>query len=439
MTTGYPEFQVDVYQNEYLPEGSRQVNAIVTVTATAAGSGQPTGPAAPGQAAEVIIVDTSGSMDYPRAKMIAAKRATAAAIDTLRDGIAFAVIAGSNQARFVYPTNGTLAVAGQATRAAARQAVAGLSAAGGTAIGQWLSLANQVFASQPTAIRHAILLTDGRNQHETPEALGKVLAACQGRFICDCRGVGTDWAVEELRRISSALLGTVDIVADPADLEADFRAMTTAAMGKAVADVALRLWTPQGATVRFVKQVAPTVEDLTGRRVDTGPQHGDYPIGSWGTESRDYHICVEVQPGAVGDVMLAGRVSIVASTVDGKGATLGQGLVKAIWTDDEALSTRISAEVAHYTGQAELADAIQEGMAARRAGDLDRATSRLGRAVALASQSGNAETAELLAKVVDIEDPVTGTVRLKAKVSDADAMTLDTRSTKTSRVRKGQE
>lgn len=437
MTTGYPEFQVDVYQNEYLPEGSRQVNAIVTVTATAAGSGPSTAPAAPGQAAEVIIVDTSGSMDYPRAKMIAAKRATAAAIDTLRDGVAFAVIAGSNQARFVYPTNGTLAVAGQATRSAARQAVAGLSAAGGTAIGQWLSLANQVFASQPTAIRHAILLTDGRNQHETPEQLGKVLAACQGRFICDCRGVGTDWGVEELRRISSALLGTVDIVADPADLEADFLAMTTAAMSKAVADVALRLWTPQGATVRFVKQVAPTVEDLTGRRTATGPQHGDYPIGSWGTESRDYHICVEVLPGSVGDVMLAGRVSIVASTVDGQGAVLGQGMVKAIWTDDEALSTRISAEVAHYTGQAELADAIQEGMAARRAGDVDRATSRLGRAVALANQSGNAATAELLAKVVDVDDPVTGTVRLKAKVSDADAMTLDTRSTKTSRVRKG--
>lgn len=31
-----PRFSVDVYQNEYLPEGGREVNAIVTVTATGA-------------------------------------------------------------------------------------------------------------------------------------------------------------------------------------------------------------------------------------------------------------------------------------------------------------------------------------------------------------------------------------------------------------------
>ncbi|HYS37964.1 MAG TPA: hypothetical protein VEO01_20290 [Pseudonocardiaceae bacterium] len=54
----------------------------------------------------------------------------------------------------------------------------------------------------------------------------------------------------------------------------------------------------------------------------------------------------------------------------------------------------------------------------------------------MATKSGNTDTAALLAKVVDIDDPVTGTVRLKAKVADVDAMTLDTRSTKTSRVRK---
>jgi von Willebrand factor type A C-terminal domain len=38
--------------------------------------------------------------------------------------------------------------------------------------------------------------------------------------------------------------------------------------------------------------------------------------------------------------------------------------------------------------------------------------------------------------VVDIVDPVTGTVRLKGRVADADEMTLDTRSSKTVRVKK---
>lgn len=429
-----PDFQVSIYQNEFLPEGAKQVNAVVTVTATA-GSGAASMPAASGMAAEAIIVDCSGSMGYPGSKMQEAKRATVAAIDALRDGVAFAVIAGNNQAMLVFPTTGAMAIADAASKAAAKRAVRQISPFGGTAIGSWLTLANQVFGSMRSDIRHAILLTDGRNQHETPQQLDAALAQCQGRFVCDCRGVGTDWVVDELRRVSSALLGTVDIVADPAGLEADFQAMTAAAMGKAVADVSLRLWTPQGAEIKFVKQVAPNVEDLTARRVATGAQVGDYPTGSWGSESRDYHVCVEVKPGGVGDVMLAGRASLVRTTPDGQSTVLGQGLIKANWTDDEALSTRISPEVAHYTGQAELAQVIQEGMAARRAGDVERATSKLGRAVKLAAESGNQDTAALLAKVVDVEDPVTGTVRLKAKVAEADAMTLDTRSTRTSRVR----
>ena len=45
------------------------------------------------------------------------------------------------------------------------------------------------------------------------------------------------------------------------------------------------------------------------------------------------------------------------------------------------------------------------------------------------------DTARLLAKVVDVIDPATGTIRLKGKVAAADEMTLDTRSAKTVRVR----
>jgi von Willebrand factor type A C-terminal domain/von Willebrand factor type A domain len=437
--SAHPNFRVDVYQNEYLHEGANEVNAIVTVTSgDAAGSDTPVAQPVVGSAAaaEVIIVDCSGSMDYPRGKMIAAKQATIAAVDALRDGVAFAVIAGTDQARMVYPQQGGLVPADAQTRAAAKSAINGLKAGGGTAIGRWLSLANQLFLPYREFIKHAILLTDGRNEHERPSELAATLAQCEGKFVCDCRGVGTDWEVDELRTVSTALLGTVDIVADPEGLAEDFRKMTDAAMNKAVADVVLRLWTPQGASVKFVKLVAPEVVDLTGRRVVKSAQVGDYPTGSWGTESRDYHVCVEVHPAGVGDVMLAGRISLVLTGTGGEDVVLGQGLAKATWTDDMVLSTRINPEVAHYTGQAELAGVIQEGLEARKTGDLDTATAKLGRAVALATKSGNTDTAELLSKVVDIDDPVTGTVRLKAKVSDVDTMTLDTRSTKTSRVRK---
>ena len=424
-------FTLDVFQNEYLPERSREVNAIVTVTS--AGSAAD-GPASAASAAEIIIIDCSGSMGTPEAKLVRAREAAAAAIDVIRDGTAYAVVAVASRARSLYPEGGGLAIADADTKKAAKRAVGRLRPHGGTAIGRWLRLARELFATREDTLRHAILLTDGQNM-QFPGRLAAAIRECEGYFSCDCRGVGSDWNVAELRKISTALLGSVDIVPDPAGLAADFEAMMQASMAKEVADVALRIWTPQHATVRFVKQVAPTVEDLTARRTQTAPQAGDYPTGAWGAESRDYHLCVDVEPGAAGQEMLAARVSLIISDASGP-QILGQGLVRAIWTEDEALSTRISRHVAHYTGQAELAQAIQDGLEARKAGNDDTAAARLGQAVALAHESGNKDTASLLANVVDVIDPATGTVRLKAKVADADEMALDARSTKTVRVRK---
>jgi hypothetical protein len=235
--------------------------------------------------------------------------------------------------------------------------------------------------------------------------------------------------VSELRTIASALLGSVDIIADPADMATDFRSMIERAMGKATRSIFLRVWTPRGAEVAFVRQVAPTIEELTARAVPVNPLTADYPTGSWGEESRDYHLCIRVQPRHLGEEMLAARVSLVEGE-----EVLGQAMVKAVWTDDEQLSTRISRQVAHYTGQAELAECVQDGLEARRAGDEGTATFKLGRAVQLAAESRNDGTLRLLQGVVEIDDPATGTVRLRREVADADEMTLDTRSTKTVRV-----
>jgi hypothetical protein len=419
-------FTAEAYQNEYLPVGATEVNAVVTVTASGAAMA-----ASSTDAAEIVIVDVSGSMGVPRAKLKAATRATGVAIDCIRDGVMFGVIAGSDTARAVYPQEGGLVPASPWTRQDAKQAVARLKAENGTAIGTWLALANELFAASPDAICHAILLTDGRDEHETPKELARVLADCEGKFQCDCRGVGTDWQVSELRRIASMLLGTVDIIAEPDDMAADFQSMIEQAMGKATGNVSLRLWTPQGASVAYVKQVSPTIEDLTTRATPVDALSADYPTGAWGEESRDYHLCIHVQPRDVGEEMLAGRFSLLVGE-----EVVSQALVRAIWTDDEQLSTRINREVAHYTGQADLAEAIQEGLEARKSGDEETATFKLGRAVQLANAAGNDDTMKLLEGVVDVQDPHTGTVRLKRRVQDADEMALDTRSTKTVRVQK---
>src|SRR4051812_2429657 len=411
-------FSVTIDQNPYLPEGPQDVHAIVTVEST--------GSAVQAAIAEVIIIDNSGSMSG--SCIYAAKQAAKVAVDTLRDGVKFAVVAGHDQAKMIYPRDQRLAVMSNKVRAEAKTAIGKVVTTGGTAMGSWLLLADGLFHGVD-GLKHAILLTDGVNQHETPERLATILKSLEGRFVCDCRGVGTDWEVAELRRISTALLGTVDIIPSPDGLADDFKAMTEGAMGKSVANVRLRVWTPQNAELRYVKQVLPTVADLTTRRTDVDARSGDYPIGSWGAESRDYHLCVAVPGGTVGREMRAAWIKVVVGdTVEASGNVIAE------WTDDEALSTRINAKVAHYTGQAELASAIQEGLQARKEGDLDTATARLGKAVRLAADSGNEALSELLGKVVEVEE-ATGTVRLKKQVDIADEMSLDTRSTRTVRTR----
>ena len=151
----------------------------------------------------------------------------------------------------------------------------------------------------------------------------RALAACGDRFQCDCRGVGTDWAVDELSHIASALMGTVDIVPDPTDLDDHFAAVTAHAM-EASGSCRLAGLGPPWRRVRFVRQTAPALEELTGRRIVVDEHVGRYPTGAWGTETRDYHLCIELPSAAVGTEMLAARVSVlVAERCRSRGAGPG--------------------------------------------------------------------------------------------------------------------
>jgi hypothetical protein len=443
---------LQVYQNPYLPRDATEVNAIVSVSA-GAGQGHMTD-----EMMEVFLLDCSASMTDPPSKLAAVREATSKAIDRLRDGTYFAVVAGRRTGRVIYPPPrwedigpepGTVS-ASDATRREAKDAVARIYAEGGTAISEWLATARHLFGARPDAIHHALLLTDGKNESEDASLLQEELRQSQGRFECDCRGVGARWDRVELQGISDALLGTTDIIPHPSQMGAEFEAIIERRMSKQVRSVMLQVLTPVGGHVKFLKQVAPEVQDLTDMASWMQPGAGDgewrpalrpdptrpllahFPTGAWSYgEQRDYHVCLEVRAQDVGDSneVRAARISLV-----GEGAAPTQAPVRAIWTDDAERATRIHQGVAHYSGQAELAGAIEEGLRARRSGDIDTATERLGRAVQLASVSGNEGTRRLLEAVVDIDDAERGTVRLKTRVTKEDEMTLDTRSRRTVRL-----
>jgi uncharacterized protein YegL len=414
------DFELHVDHNKYLPDGGRVMDAVVSVSALDGGrrAHAPT-------SAEVIVIDCSGSMEGE--KIIEAKRAVNVAVDQLRDEVAFAVVAGNASARMVYPPGEAMVPASPVTRAEAKAAIRKLRADGGTAIGTWLQLANTLLAGQDADIKHSILLTDGHNVHQRHEDLLATLERCRGKFVCEARGVGKGWSAEPLNAIADVLLGTADGLPDAKTLTAEFQAMIEAVMGKTAANVTLRLWHPRGSKIRFVKQVFPDILPLTESGKQVSDLITEYPTGSWGAETRDYHLSVELPSGKkLGEEVLVAHARIVLAD-----QVVAEGLIPASWTDDAALSTKINQRVAHYTGQQELNTLTQEGLAALTAGRKDEATAKLGRAVQLAAESEHHDTLRVLNKIVDVVDAPTAHVRLRNDMEDVDAEMANVKSRKT--------
>ncbi len=217
-------------------------------------------------------------------------------------------------------------------------------------MGTWLTLARQIFETVPHVTkRHAILLTDGVNEGETPASLQAAIQSCVGAFQCDAAASGTSGASTRCADlVGAARLGRPD--PGPEAMAAEFEAMMRASMARGVASAELRVWAPQGAELLFVKQVSPTLEDLTSRRTAVNPLTGGYPTGAWSDESRDYHVAVRLPARTLRQEQLAARVQLSLG-----GDPVAQGLVKAKWSNDDSLTTRIDPAVAAYTGQAELA------------------------------------------------------------------------------------
>jgi hypothetical protein len=423
-------FKVEAFQNRHLALGTTRVDAIVSVTADADLK-------ATGELVVGFILDKSGSM--VGARMESVTRAVVRAMDLLDERALFFVVAFDGNA---YIVSREARATPEAKRYAA-QVITQLKAQGGTAMSAGLRAARTLFERAPNAIRRAVFLTDGKNEGEKAQAVTDELARCAGLFECDCWGVGTDWQVGEVQQIAAGLLGKASLIPEPAGVDAAFRAGIEKARGKALKDVRLRLWTPQGASVVFVKQVNPTIDELTDKAKIVSPQVREYLTGSWaGGEARDFHVAITVQPGGVGDELLAARPSLVylEAARDAPGGWIereerpAEGRVFASWTADATLSSRLDRHVAHYTGQDELADAIHQGLLRKAQGDEPGAAQHLGRAVRIAHTSRNAGMTQRLARVVEVIDSGLGTVRLKRDVKKAATMDLELESRTTSRL-----
>jgi von Willebrand factor type A domain len=319
------DFTIEIDATRDLGADVFRAEALITVTA------HPAGAAAPLAAAvEVLIMDRSRSM-MGENKIHEAHRAACAAIDALPDGVLLGIIAGNRTAEPVFPPAGGLAVIDAGTRAAAKRQVMSLRPEGGTEIGRWLTAANELFATGPAAgfVRHAVLYTDGKNEHETPAALGAALSACADRFVCDVRGVGDDWHYAELRQIAEMLHGDATAVLRIADLAEDFTQLMHRVQRLVVPRAYLRIHPKGSFRISAIAQTYPVRVDLTRhqRPADGADPDGpaldgvafDVPLGPWEQQTRRYQLSLQFDPAALPpeDDVRAARVELLTEIADG--------------------------------------------------------------------------------------------------------------------------
>lgn len=405
------EFALTVHRNQYLAPEDNAVRAILEITASS-----PFGAAEadPPVAAEVIIIDTSNSMNED-GKLVMARRAAIAAVEMLRDGTYFAIVAGHSEAEQVYPPAGVMVRATADSRAAAARALDSVRAQGGTSMSTWLRLADRLLDGSPAQLKHALLLTDGFNV-EGEQPLFAALRACEGRFACDCRGIGDDWSWTQLREIARVLNGSCEPVAIN-QLADDFREAMASSMARLVPEVAMRVRLARPARLEHFKRLMPDIEDLMPKADFVNATTVEFPLGSWAEEVRHYQIQIALGRADMRvkkeELARAASVEIVASAPGGP-TVLDKKSILVTWTDDILLVAKTDPMIRRYEGQDELAEGVADAVQAWEDG-ADDAEGKLGRQVALADRIRRMDVLEMLSRIVVIEDPALGKVKLRPR------------------------
>ena len=103
-------------------------------------------------------------------------------------------------------------------------------------------------------------------------------------------------------------------------------------LGDDGADVSLRVWTPRGASIAVLREVAPATGDLLPGAVSRDERTSEFPAGRWTDCAREYELTVVLEPRGDGDRILAARVEVIAG-----GEVAGRAKIALTWTADDAL------------------------------------------------------------------------------------------------------
>lgn len=429
--------------DQYPAHTGREVHVFLEVTAV----GLRAVPAAAARS-EVVIIDCSGSMAHPTFRRIAAaRRAAEAAVAMLPDGTRFALIEGNETARVAYPWRAgdapATVAASARTRAEGRATARAMNAYGGTRISSWLALARRLLADCPErSFRHALLLTDGRDEHEAVDELRRVLDACAGEFTCDALGVGEDWDARQLLEITGRLHGRAEAVADapapPEDAAEDplreqltglFRHLVGTATARTLPRLDIRVRTAGYLRISGFRQLSPHEVELTGAAAPpgaagtgaagadgTGADGAVFPTGAWGDETRWFELRLRADPrhpGYLADLAAGRPVPIGTVTAEPAAPVAAPEPVplRVRWTDEPPPPSGPADRLGFLLLQNDMTAAIGQGCEALLRSDPAAALRELGPAVRLAHELGDAERLAQLGRLVVIDDAAAGRVR----------------------------
>lgn len=407
------DFTIEIDSRGDLAINEDRVEALITIQATSGGT-----PAPAARIAEILIMDRSLSM-HAQNKIQEAQRAACAAIDTLPGGALLGIVAGNQEATPVFPATGGLATIDAMTRTAAKSRVMSLLPEGGTRIGEWLLAAKDLFAAAPAAgvVRHAVLYTDGKNEHESRPELDAAVTACSDRFSCDVRGVGDDWDHTELLRIATGLHGDATAVLRIADLADDFIRLIRRVRRVVVPRTYLRLALSDRFSIAAVTQTKPVEADLTRQLRPAGAAITDVPLGSWDDQAtRQYQVSLRFEPDTVpaGLKMRATRVDLLAELPDGTYRTCAHAPLTIFRHDTPDFVTFTSESLTSVERKRELGLAMRacaDAWLQRRSADAEE---ELNLAFRLARELDDVRLAEL--ESVSVTGP-DGRARLRADVT----------------------
>ena len=425
-------FSADVYQNEFLPDGGTDVHAIVTVACSGAGAA---GQSEAGDAAEIVIVDTSGSMKGDN--IDAAQRAAAAALDQMLDGVWFAVIAGNHQAQLAYPQDGRAAMVrmDDRTRAQARAAVGRLPGRrrhrDGHLARRWPPRLFAAVPSRHPAARHP---ADRRRQPaRDPGAARRRDRGRRGRFQCDCRGVGVrlGGGRDAHDRHGPARHASTSSPTRRT-MAADFAAMMQQSMGRGGRRTRrCGCGSRRARRCMFVRQVSPTVEDLTHRRRQVNPLTVSLPDRRAGATRR----ATTTSPSGCRRRRSARSSSPRGCSSRRRRRCSPRGWSRRCGPTTTNLTTRSTRRSPTTPARPSWPRSSRRAWRPRR--PATRTPPPPSWAAPCSSPPRRATTRRRpgCARSSTSSDAGTGTVRLKKSVDKVDEMALDTASTKTTRIR----